>query len=110
MARPASRVVVAAASPGWAAAGSPVSALQAVTTCSSPSSAERPMARPGSKRPESTLSPRNRRQGDDLVVIGDCNPDVLVVGDDVAPSFGQREKLVESMSLVIGGSAAITAG
>jgi hypothetical protein len=68
------------------------------------------MARPGSKRPESTLSPRNRRQGGDLVVIGDCNPDVLVVGDDVAPSFGQREKLVESMSLVIGGSAAITAG
>jgi sugar/nucleoside kinase (ribokinase family) len=48
-------------------------------------------------------------RGYDLVVIGDCNPDVLVAGDDVTPSFGQREKLVETMSLVIGGSAAITA-
>jgi sugar/nucleoside kinase (ribokinase family) len=45
----------------------------------------------------------------DLVVLGDCNPDVLVLGDDVAPAFGQREKLVGSISLVIGGSAAITA-
>jgi sugar/nucleoside kinase (ribokinase family) len=47
--------------------------------------------------------------GFDLVVIGDCNPDVLVLGDDVAPAFGQQEKLVGSISLVIGGSAAITA-
>jgi sugar/nucleoside kinase (ribokinase family) len=45
----------------------------------------------------------------DLVVLGDCNPDVLVLGDDVTPAFGQQEKLVASMSLVIGGSAAITA-
>jgi sugar/nucleoside kinase (ribokinase family) len=45
----------------------------------------------------------------DLVVVGDCNPDVLVLGDDVTPAFGQQEKLVASMSLVIGGSAAITA-
>ncbi len=45
----------------------------------------------------------------DLVVVGDCNPDVLVLGDDVTPAFGQQEKLVSSMSLVIGGSAAITA-
>jgi sugar/nucleoside kinase (ribokinase family) len=47
--------------------------------------------------------------GFDLVVIGDCNPDVLVLGDDVTPVFGQHEKLVGSVSLVIGGSAAITA-
>jgi len=53
--------------------------------------------------PGSTLSPP------DLVVLGDCNPDVLVLGDDVTPAFGQQEKLVASMSLVIGGSAAITA-
>ena len=39
----------------------------------------------------------------DLVVVGDCNPDVLVLGDDVAPEFGQQEKLVPSMSLVVGG-------
>jgi sugar/nucleoside kinase (ribokinase family) len=45
----------------------------------------------------------------DLVVVGDCNPDVLVLGEDVTPAFGQQEKLVDSMSLVIGGSAAITA-
>ena len=43
------------------------------------------------------------------MVLGDCNPDVLVLGDDVTPVFGQQEKLVASMSLVIGGSAAITA-
>jgi len=44
----------------------------------------------------------------DLVVAGDCNPDVLVTGE-VTPAFGQRERLVDSMSLLIGGSAAITA-
>jgi sugar/nucleoside kinase (ribokinase family) len=53
------------------------------------------------------VPPGHRRA--DLVVVGDCNPDVLVLGDDVTPSFGQQEKLVASMSLVIGGSAAITA-
>jgi sugar/nucleoside kinase (ribokinase family) len=45
----------------------------------------------------------------DLVVVGDCNPDVLVLGADVTPAFGQQEKLVQSMSLVVGGSASITA-
>jgi sugar/nucleoside kinase (ribokinase family) len=45
----------------------------------------------------------------DLVVIGDCNPDVLVLGDDLTPAFGQQEKLVASMALVAGGSASITA-
>ena len=43
------------------------------------------------------------------MVIGDCNPDVLVLGDDVTPAFGQQEKLVDAVSLEIGGSAAITA-
>ena len=52
----------------------------------------------------------SRRSSDlDLVVLGDCNPDVLVLGSDVAPVFGQQEKLVDGISLVIGGSAAITA-
>jgi sugar/nucleoside kinase (ribokinase family) len=45
----------------------------------------------------------------DLLVLGDCNPDVLVLGGDVTPAFGQQEQLVDSISLVIGGSAAITA-
>jgi sugar/nucleoside kinase (ribokinase family) len=47
--------------------------------------------------------------GADLVVVGDCNPDILVAGGDVTPEFGQREKLVDRISLAIGGSAAITA-
>jgi sugar/nucleoside kinase (ribokinase family) len=34
---------------------------------------------------------------------------VLVLGTDVDPAFGQQEKLVDGISLVIGGSAAITA-
>src|SRR5580692_11614050 len=45
----------------------------------------------------------------DLLLIGDCNPDVLVLGDDVTPAFGQQEKLVDTMALVVGGSASITA-
>ncbi len=45
----------------------------------------------------------------DLLVIGDCNPDVVVMGDDVTPAFGQQEKLVDSASMVIGGSASIMA-
>jgi sugar/nucleoside kinase (ribokinase family) len=45
----------------------------------------------------------------DLLVVGDCNPDVLVLGDDLVPEFGQQEKLVPAISLVVGGSAAITA-
>jgi len=42
-------------------------------------------------------------------VVGDANPDVLVIGDDVTPEFGQKEKLVRSGILTVGGSAAITA-
>jgi sugar/nucleoside kinase (ribokinase family) len=45
----------------------------------------------------------------DLVVVGDCNPDLVISGGDVIPEFGQHEKLVDTMSLLIGGSAAITA-
>lgn len=45
----------------------------------------------------------------DLLVLGDCNPDVMVLGEDLEPAFGQQEKLVDGMSLVIGGSASIMA-
>jgi sugar/nucleoside kinase (ribokinase family) len=44
----------------------------------------------------------------DLVVLGDCNPDLLVAGA-VEPEFGQVERIVDDAELVIGGSAAITA-
>ncbi|MFN8150206.1 MAG: hypothetical protein U0R24_03630 [Solirubrobacterales bacterium] len=43
-----------------------------------------------------------------LLVLGDCNPDLIMRGD-VEPRFGQAEKLVESAELTIGGSATITA-
>jgi sugar/nucleoside kinase (ribokinase family) len=60
--------------------------------------------------PGSRLSPPERGPGPlDLLVIGDCNPDVMVVGGDVTPAFGQQEKLVDGISLEIGGSASITA-
>jgi len=45
----------------------------------------------------------------DLLVLGDCNPDLLIPGDDLAFEFGQREKLVSGMLLTVGGSASITA-
>jgi sugar/nucleoside kinase (ribokinase family) len=45
----------------------------------------------------------------DVYVIGDVNPDILVVGDDVMPEFGQVEKLVGTIRLTVGGSSAITA-
>jgi sugar/nucleoside kinase (ribokinase family) len=58
--------------------------------------------------PESRLSPPEPAPLD-LLVIGDCNPDVMVVGGDVTPAFAQQEKLVDGISLEIGGSASITA-
>ncbi|MDX6592576.1 MAG: hypothetical protein QOJ13_1772 [Gaiellales bacterium] len=45
----------------------------------------------------------------DLVVLGDCNPDLLLAGGDVVPTFGQREQLVERAELTVGGSGAIMA-
>jgi sugar/nucleoside kinase (ribokinase family) len=48
------------------------------------------------------------RSSVDLLVLGDANPDLILRGD-VAPRFGQTERLVESATLVLGGSGAITA-
>lgn len=45
----------------------------------------------------------------DLLVIGDVNPDVVVGPVERPIVFGQRERLVEHGSLVLGGSAAIMA-
>jgi sugar/nucleoside kinase (ribokinase family) len=44
----------------------------------------------------------------DLVVLGDCNPDLVLTGD-VEPHFGQVEKIVDSGTLRLGGSASIVA-
>ena len=45
----------------------------------------------------------------DAYVIGDVNPDILVIGSDVVPEFGQVEKYVGTIRLAVGGSSAITA-
>jgi ribokinase len=45
----------------------------------------------------------------DLLSLGDCNPDVILMGGDLVPAFGQKEQLVDRAVLTIGGSAAITA-
>jgi sugar/nucleoside kinase (ribokinase family) len=46
--------------------------------------------------------------GHDLVVLGDCNPDLVLWGD-VEPVFGQVEQIVDEAALTIGGSGAIVA-
>lgn len=45
----------------------------------------------------------------DLLVVGDCNPDLVLRGGDVEPAFGQVERVVEDGELTIGGSGAIAA-
>jgi len=49
------------------------------------------------------------RRETDVYVIGDVNPDILVIDADAVPEFGQVEKLVGTIRLTIGGSSAITA-
>jgi hypothetical protein len=39
----------------------------------------------------------------DVLVLGDCNPDLVLSGDDVEPQFGQIERLVDAAELTIGG-------
>jgi sugar/nucleoside kinase (ribokinase family) len=45
----------------------------------------------------------------DLLVVGDANPDVVLSGVPRELPFGQRERLVETGIVTLGGSAAITA-
>ena len=45
----------------------------------------------------------------DLLVLGDVNPDLVLRGEDVAPAFGQAERLVDAATLAVGGSGAIMA-
>ncbi len=44
----------------------------------------------------------------DVIAVGELNADLILSGD-VAPVFGQVEKLVDDASLVIGSSSAIFA-
>src|SRR4029077_18357385 len=43
-----------------------------------------------------------------LLVLGDANPD-LILRVNVAPAFGQEERLVDEALLTVGGSGAIVA-
>ncbi|HUZ84680.1 MAG TPA: sugar kinase [Gaiellales bacterium] len=45
----------------------------------------------------------------DLLVVGDCNPDLVLTGDRLRPCFGQGESWVDRAELVIGGTSSITA-
>lgn len=45
----------------------------------------------------------------DLLVIGDCCPDIILSGGSVRPDFGQAENRVSTCTFTLGGSAAITA-
>lgn len=45
----------------------------------------------------------------DVLVLGEINPDVVVRGADLRPRFGQAERLVDAIELVIGSSSAIFA-
>ena len=47
--------------------------------------------------------------GLDLLVVGDCNPDLVLRGEHVEPAFGQVERVVDEAELTIGGSGAIAA-
>jgi sugar/nucleoside kinase (ribokinase family) len=53
--------------------------------------------------------PPEATDGFDLVVLGDCNPDLVLAGEDVQPAFGQVERLVDAAELTIGGSGGIVA-
>jgi len=45
----------------------------------------------------------------DVLVIGDLNPDIVVLDKTLTPVFGQVETLVEAIHLTVGGSAGIMA-
>ena len=45
----------------------------------------------------------------DLLVVGEINPDIILHGANVVPTFGQVEKLVDQAALTIGSSSVITA-
>ncbi len=45
----------------------------------------------------------------DLLVVGDCNPDLVLAGERLRPQFGQGETWVEQAQLVVGGTSSITA-
>jgi sugar/nucleoside kinase (ribokinase family) len=52
----------------------------------------------------------NWKQRDyDILVLGELNVDLILSGEDLAPGFGQVEKLVDDATLALGSSSAIFA-
>ena len=45
----------------------------------------------------------------DLLVVGELNPDILIVDPAAKPAFGQIETIVDTITMVIGSSSAIAA-
>jgi sugar/nucleoside kinase (ribokinase family) len=45
----------------------------------------------------------------DILVLGELNPDIVVADQDPRPGFGQVERIVESITMVVGSSSAIFA-
>jgi sugar/nucleoside kinase (ribokinase family) len=45
----------------------------------------------------------------DLLVLGDVNPDILIIDPDPHPVFGQVERIVQAIRMTVGGSSAIMA-
>ncbi len=56
-----------------------------------------------------TRGERDAERDIDVLVLGEINPDVIVRAVDPRPTFGQVERLVDSIGLVIGSSSAIFA-
>ena len=56
-----------------------------------------------------TRGERDAERDFDVLVLGEVNPDVIVRAADPRPTFGQVERLVDSIDLVIGSSSAIFA-
>jgi sugar/nucleoside kinase (ribokinase family) len=54
-------------------------------------------------------TPNGGERDIDILVLGEVNPDVIVRGSDPRPQFGQVERLVDAIDLVIGSSSAIFA-
>lgn len=52
---------------------------------------------------------RDARRDLDLLVLGEINPDIVVRAADPRPAFGQRERWVDAIDLVIGSSSVIFA-
>jgi sugar/nucleoside kinase (ribokinase family) len=52
---------------------------------------------------------RSRGRDLDLIVVGEINPDIVVRAQDPRPVFGQVERWVDSIDLVVGSSAVIFA-